>query len=125
MEFDMNVTSAVDFLSNYLLLFTNEEVRSWVWESEDGDFGKCASWPVVADSGMECVATVDLGLTQLQLSISERDTSRESEDPSVDSAVVFDALISFEDRTVTLNGESLGYTEDAIREVINQFNQRV
>jgi hypothetical protein len=121
----MNVTSAIDFLSDYLLLFKNEVVRSWVWESEDSDFGKCVSWPVMDGSGMECVATVDLGLTQLQLSISERDTSRESEDPSVDTVVVFDALISFEDRTVTLNGEPLGYTEDAIREVINQFNQRV
>jgi hypothetical protein len=96
----MNVTSAIDFLSDYLLLFKNEVVRSWVWESEDSDFGKCVSWPVMDGSGMECVATVD-------------------------TVVVFDALISFEDRTVTLNGEPLGYTEDAIREVINQFNQRV
>jgi len=122
----MNVTNAVDFLSNYLLMFTSEEVRSWVWEPENGEFGKSASWPVVAaGSGVDCVATVDLGLTQLQLSISERDTSRDSEDPTVDTAVVFEALVSFEDRTVTLNGESLGYTEGAIREVITQFNQRV
>lgn len=122
----MSVTNAVDFLSDYLLMFTSEAVRSWVWGPEDGEFGKSVSWPVVAaESGVDCVATVDLGLTQLQLSISERDTSRESEDPTVDTAVVFEALVSFEDRTVTLDGESLGYTDGAIREVIGQFNQRV
>lgn len=120
----MQTNDAVRFLAHFGPSFDNETVRSWVWTDEDGDFGKRESWDVATSASLQTIASVDLGLTQLQLSITERDASGEADERVNDAVLVFDALVSFEDRTVTLNGDSLGYTEASIREVISAFNER-
>ncbi|WP_199031647.1 hypothetical protein [Ralstonia sp. ASV6] len=118
----MNVTSAGEFLTEFAPSFANEEVRGWAWDSADDEFGKRASWHVGEDLGLEVVATVDLGATQLQLTVTERDiaTSTEGED----ARVTFDVLIDFEEGLLTVGGESLAYTAAAIGEAIAQFNMR-
>ena len=89
---------------------------------DDSDFGKRAQWPVGEATVMEAIATVDLGETQLQLTITERDLATSSE--GGDAQISFDALISFEEQTLTVDGDALAYTREAITETIDQFNMR-
>ncbi len=118
----MNVTDAAHFLEQFRALFRNEEVRGWTWDSEDSDFGKRTQWPVGEATIVEAVATVDLGETQLELTITERDLMTSSE--GGDAQVTFRVLLSFEEQTLTVDGDGLAYTYEAIAETIEQFNER-
>lgn len=118
----MNVTCASEFLAGFAQYFSSDEVRAWPWTEEDEQFGKRASWPVGDSVTMEATASVELTEAQLQLTITERDiaTSTEGED----ARVAFDALLVFEESTLTVDGEPLEYTPVAIVETIRQFNLR-
>lgn len=121
----MNVTCGSDFLRECGARFTNEEVRGWVWGSEDDVFGKSAQWSVGEDPGVEAIATVDLQEDQLQLTITERGIATSSEDIShADAQVVFDVLVVFVEEAVTLNGERHPYTYEALVDLIRQFNEQ-
>ncbi|CAE6794498.1 hypothetical protein R70006_05006 [Paraburkholderia domus] len=118
----MNVTDAAQFLAEFGSRFANDDVRGWAWGGEDSDFGKRVQWPVGEATVMEAIASVDLGETQLQLTITERDLATSSE--GGDAQISFDALISFDEQTLTVDGEALAYTREAIIETIDQFNMR-
>lgn len=116
----MTPTSAVEFLSKFADQFENPEVRGWIWLAEDDEFNKTASWsPGVSGGFLNTIATVDLGLTMLLLTITER-IVEDSE--GADSEITFSASIAFEDRTISLNDEPLTYDEESITSVIAQFN---
>lgn len=122
-------TDASSFLSAHASNFENEAVRAWRWgdDPEDNDFGKSHSWDVVPFSPehgqtVQVNASVDLQLTQLTLSISERDMS---EGPaSADTNIVFEALVQFEDRRIVVDGAEREYSTDEIRALIAEFNER-
>ena len=118
----MNVTDAAEFLSEFRQSFANEEVRGWAWDSDDDEYGKRVSWHVGDDPALETIASVDLGSTQLQLTITERDVATSTE--GEDARTAFDVLIDFEEGLLTVGGESLLYSAEAIREAIAQFNLR-
>jgi hypothetical protein len=118
----MNVTDASQFLTEFGARFENDEVRGWSWGADDADFGKRTQWSVGEPTLVEAIASVDLGETQLQLTLTERDvaTSTEGSDP----VTTFDVLISFEESTLTVDGVPLAFTPEAILETIEQFNAR-
>lgn len=126
----MTPTDANDFLMGFGGEFENEVARNWRWSGQDDDdFGKMESWtvrPYDPDNGqtVEVVASIDLQLTQLQLSISERDMTNGLLS-AADTTVVFDALIQFEDQTLTVGGEEREYSESEIRLAIQEFNDKV
>ncbi|WP_208458373.1 hypothetical protein [Burkholderia vietnamiensis] len=121
----MDVTCAADFLQRWASHFTSEEVRNWVWTDEDDDFGKRTSWHVAGDPAVEAVATVELMYDQLQMTVTERDLATSSEDASsADAGVLFDALISFEDRSIVVDGEPLPWREESIADAIRLFGER-
>lgn len=122
-------SDAVDFLRRFGPEFENETVRGWQWGQDDSDFGKTVSWDVQsfapeAGQVVEASASVDLQLTQLTLSISERDMT-EWRLANTDTTLIFEALVQFEDRTLTVNGVEREYTEAEVRSTIREFNERV
>ena len=118
----MLIANALDFIAACCSQIRNDTVQAWVWGEDDETFGKSVSWPIGADN-VEAIASVDLQSTQLTLSISERDISGQSDGGTTEDAeVTFVALVQFEDQTVTLNGDTLPYTRQAIQDVIMQFN---
>ena len=121
-------SDAKDFLARYGREFENDAIQGWVWGGEDDDFGKALSWdthPCEPESGqtVQANASVDLQLTQLTLAISERDLG-DKVSPHADAAVVFTALLQFEDRTLTVDGDEREYSESEIGAVIREFNER-
>lgn len=121
----MEITCAADFLQHWAARFSNEEIRNWVWAADDDDFGRRTSWRVGGDPAVEAVASIELVLNQVQLTITERDLATSSEGMSdADSVVVFDALIEFETQSIVLDGEPLPWTEAAVAAVVQQFNER-
>lgn len=120
----MSFFSADEFLPVFGPSIRNESVQSWVWAPEDDQIGKQYSWDIGGD-GVEAIATVDLQQSQLLLSISERNISDEGDPRQNDAVVTFLALIQFEDQSVSLDGQALPYTEQAMRDVIRQFNDRI
>lgn len=116
----MQIQGAAHFLYEYGSRFAHDSVRAWVWEPDDNDFGKLAEWAVNQNSVVEATATVDLQAGQLQLTITERDLT----DGGASTSPIFTALISFDDRTVTVDGVPMEFSDNAIRNVIDQFNER-
>ncbi len=121
-------SDAKDFLERFAPEFENVAVQGWKWDKEDDDFGKSLSWdirPYDPESGqsIQANASVDLQLTQLMLSISEREMENSPLD-NTDTRIVFDALVQFEDRTLTVSGTEREYSESEIRAVIREFNER-
>lgn len=121
-------TDAKDFLRRYAAAFENETVRGWEWIGDDDDFGKSLSWDVrpydpKEGQTVQVNASIDLQLTQLTLAISERDMT-EGGSADVDTSVVFEMLVQFEDRTLTVNGVEQEYSDSAIRAAILEFNER-
>lgn len=113
---------ASEFLANFGALFENEFVRAWQWGGDDADFGKSYSWTVRAidpelGQVVEVVASVDLQLTQLTLSISERESA-------ADAVLTFVALVQFEDRSLAVNSVETEYSALEIMAVIADFNER-
>jgi hypothetical protein len=121
----MEIICAAEFLQHWAGRFSNDEIRNWVWTVDDDDFGKRTSWHVGADPAVEAVASVELMVDQVQLTITERDLATSSEGVSdADATVVFDALIQFEEGSVVLDGEPLPWDEKSITSVVQQFNER-
>jgi hypothetical protein len=122
----MEIISATEFLQQWAARFSNDEIRNWVWSSDEDDvFGKRASWRVGEDPAMEAVASAELMLDQIQLTITERDLATSSEGMSdADATVVFDAQIQFEEQSIVLDGEPLPWGEKSIASVVQQFNER-
>ncbi|ABO60234.1 hypothetical protein LA345_37045 (plasmid) [Burkholderia vietnamiensis] len=118
----MNVTDAAGFLAEYGARFANEEVRAWSWSDGDDECGKRASWPVGQGATVEAIASVDLSENQLQLTITERDVATSSE--GGDTQIVFDLLLDFEEQALTVDGEVLMCSHEAVLEAIEQFNRR-
>lgn len=122
-------SDASRFLSSFAHFFENDVVREWKWDgSDDNDFGKAHSWDVVpfdpeAGQVVQANASVDLQLTQLTLSVSERqmDTGPSS---NTDTRIVFEALIQFEDCRLTVGGVEREYSEEEIRAAILEFSER-
>jgi len=113
------------FLNEFGAKFANEQVRSWVWSTEDEDSGKRTSWPAGADPVLETVASVELMENQVQLTITQRDIATSSEDVShADAQLVFDALIHFEEQSISLDGEPVLFGPDSIVDVIQRFNRQ-
>lgn len=115
----MPAINARTFLTQYASLFDAAEVAGWHWEDEDDEFGKRTSWPVGAEPTLQTTAAVDLMLNQLQLHVSERDLDTDEQQ----TQTVFEALISFDDRTITINGEALPFDDTSITTVIARFNE--
>ncbi|KVV07461.1 hypothetical protein [Burkholderia ubonensis] len=118
----MNVTDAAGFLAEYGTRFANETVRAWGWAEEDSDYGKRESWHVGHAVTVEAIATVDLSENQLQLTITERDVATSNE--GGDTQTVFDVLLDFDEQTLTVDGEVLMCTHEAVLDAIDQFNRR-
>lgn len=119
---------AKDFLERFALEFGNDAVQGWVWGGEDDDFGKAISWdvrPYKPEEGqvVQANASIDLQLNQLTLAVSERDM-KEGALANTDTRMVFEALVQFEDRTLTVDGADREYSESEIRTVIREFNER-
>lgn len=115
-------TDAREFLACFGATFENEVVRTWQWDGEDADFGKSHSWtvrPFAPEAGqiIEVVASVDLQLTQLTLSISEREVD-------ADAVLTFVALVQFEDGTLAVNSVERECCEQEILAAIADFNER-
>lgn len=120
----MQITSASEFLGRFATLFENPQAAQWKWEADDEIFGKQISWKLGVSDAVDADACIDLTGSQLQLTITERAAAAAEAGMGGDTAIVFDALISFDDETVTLNGRTLPYEEGAIRDVIAAFNER-
>ena len=118
----MSFFDAQDFLPAMGLYIANDVVKAWSWEKDDDQFGKRHSWSIGGE-GVEAIATVDLQLAQLTLSISERDISGVEEGRDADPVLTFEALFQFEDQTVVKDGVALPYTSQAMADVIRQFNE--
>lgn len=119
---------AKGFLGQYAAAFENEAVRGWQWVGDDDDFGKSLSWDVrpydpAVGQTVEVNASVDLQLTQLTLAISERDMT-DGNSAATETSVVFEVLVQFEDRTLSVNGVEQEYSDSAIRAAILEFNER-
>lgn len=121
----MPIADAKDFLQKYASAIESRAVAGWQWDADDDVFGKTVSWECGTPDLISATATVDLSATQLQLTITERDISGEGDPRDVDSEVVFNGLVAFEDRMVTLGGVTLPYSDASIRQVITEFNERV
>lgn len=115
----MNLTAG-SFLQAYGSRFSHPAILGWNWEADDDIFGKTASWSLGRMADIEAQATVDLSAGQVQLTITER--SLASAAPDAD--VVFSALVSFDDRAITVDGVSFPYVESSISYVIGEFNER-
>lgn len=120
----MPVADAKGFLSQYASLFVHEGVPTLEWNDDDNDFGRTVSWNVGLSSSIETIATVELAQTQAQLTITERDLSGDGDPREVETRVIFDALLSFDEQTVSLDGVILPYNDESIRHVIAAFNER-
>ncbi|MBN3729369.1 hypothetical protein [Burkholderia sp. Tr-20390] len=118
----MNVTDAAGFLAEYGSRFTNDAVRAWCWGDDDAIFGKREAWSVGHASTVEAIASVDLSENQLQLTITERDVATSTE--GSDTHTVFDVLLDFDEQTLTVDGEALLCSHEAVLEAIEQFNRR-
>lgn len=115
----MAPTSAVEFLSRFAFRFENPVVRGWAWSPEDDDFNKTEAWQKESVDFLQTIATVDLGLTLLLLTITERPVD---DSDGTDAHISFSAAVSFEERTILINGEPLPYDDESIASVIAQFN---
>lgn len=112
------------FLSRYGHLFAVDELQSWVWGGEDDEFGKSLSWDLQTPAeGQPFLvnASVELQLTMLNLSISERDLSHSNND----TEIVFSAQIYFDEERIVLNGDALVYSSESIAIVVRAFNEGV
>lgn len=114
----MPATDAQSFLIDHASRFAAPDVQAWVWEEDDAIFGKRSAWQIDGE-GATVTASVELMAGQLQLHVGERDL--DSDDQSLQT--VFDALVSFDDRTITMNGDALPYGDASIEQVIDRFNE--
>ncbi|WP_454727974.1 MULTISPECIES: hypothetical protein [Cupriavidus] len=115
----MSVTDAQAFLSQFAGRFVAAEVQVWEWDKDAEVWGKRAAWTLGDGVVTQATASVELMAGQLQLHVSERDLSGDEQD----AQTVFEALISFDDRTVTVDGVTLPYTDGSIEAVIDRFNE--
>lgn len=113
------MSDAIAFLTQFGALFESTEVQQWTWGEGDDLHGKRVSWPVGDGEVVEAVASVELMATQLQLTVTERDLSN----PEMGSDVSFDALVNFDEKIVTLNGEPMPYEAASVQQVIERFNE--
>ncbi|CAG9184172.1 hypothetical protein [Cupriavidus pampae] len=114
----MPATDAQSFLIGHASRFVATDVQAWVWEDDDAIFGKRSAWQIDGE-GTAVTASVELMAGQLQLHVGERDLH--SDDQSLQT--VFEALVSFDDRTVTMNGDALPFDDASIELVIDRFNE--
>jgi hypothetical protein len=115
----MSILDAESFLIEYASRFASVEVQAWQWEPDDDLFGKRTAWSVGDGAATQATASVELMAGQLQLHVSERELH--SDEQSVQT--VYEALISFDDRTVTMDGGTLPYDAASIEAVIDRFNE--
>lgn len=116
----MNLTGSA-FLHAYGPQFSHPVVAGWVWEADDDIFGKSVSWSLGRSDLIDAQATVDLSAGQLQLTITERPLG---DADSGESNVVFNALVSFDDRTITFDGADLPYEDAVLHNLIAAFNEQ-
>ncbi|WP_432262881.1 hypothetical protein [Cupriavidus sp. TMH.W2] len=115
----MHITDARSFLDRFAERFESTEVQAWHWEADDNDFGKRTSWQVGDGMATEVTAAVELMAGELTLRVTERQLDADDSD----SEATFEARVSFDDRTVTIDGATLPYDEPSIAAVIDRFNE--
>lgn len=120
----MLIKNASHFLRLYAQLFSHEAVAAWGWGDGDDEFGKTAEWKPRRSDAIDTTATVDLTEGQLQLTITERALVPEGDSRTADSEVVFSALASFDEGTITSDVLIEPITDDAVRQMIADFNER-
>lgn len=115
----MHITDASSFLGRFAERFDSAEVQAWHWDADDNVFGKRTSWPVGDGMVSEITAAVELMAGELTLRVTERQLDADDSG----SEAVFEARVSFDDRTVTVDGESQPYDDGSIAAVIDRFNE--